>query len=159
MRQQSNMTHRFADIPEANIPRSSFLQKSRYKTTFNADYLIPFYHQHVMPGDTFNWSANLYGRMNTPIYPLLDNLVLSTFYFFVPYRQLQTNFRKLMGERTDPGDSIAYTFATVTSPVGGFTTGTLADYLGLPVDATAFAGNTLTVMSLPFRGYNHIWKG
>jgi hypothetical protein len=159
MSRPSVMEHKFSSVPEANIPRSSFDRKHAYKTTINADYLYPFYLDHVMPGDTLKFNASLMARMSTPLNaPIMDNLFLDTFYFYVPYRIVWDNFRKFMGERVDPSDSISYTVPQISSATGGFVTGTLADYFGLPVDSTVFSGNTLSVMSLPFRGYNLIWN-
>lgn len=152
------MVHRFSDVPEANIPRSAFNRKMTYKTTFNSDELIPFHVDHVQPGDTINFKASLFARMATPIYPLMDNLFMDTFYFFVPYRILWTNFRKFMGERVNPADPINYVIPQMVSATNGFTTGTLPDYFGLPVDNTLFSGNTISVMSLPFRAYNLIYN-
>lgn len=159
MKMPSVMEHSFAGLPSANIPRSAFQRKYSYKTTFDVDYLIPYGGvDHVMPGDTIKFKSTIFARMSTPIYPLMDNLYLDTFHFFVPYRIVWSNFRKFMGERIDPSDSISYTVPTISSASGGFVTGTLADYFGLPVDSTLFSGQTLTVMSLPFRAYNLIWN-
>ena len=38
---RSVMEHSFANVPRANIPRSSFNRSHGVKTTFDADYLIP----------------------------------------------------------------------------------------------------------------------
>ena len=83
---RSPMEHSFANVPRADIPRSSFNRSHGLKSTFDADYLIPVLVDDVVPGDTFNVNMNFFGRLATPLYPLMDNLRLESFFFFVPYR-------------------------------------------------------------------------
>ena len=49
-----------------------------HKTTFDAGKLIPFYIDEVLPGDTFNVKATLFGRLATPINPVMDNIKLDS---------------------------------------------------------------------------------
>lgn len=100
------MKHDFSRIPQANIPRSVFNRDHGYKTTFDAGYLIPFFADEALPGDTFNLSATIFARMTTPIYPIMDNLFMDVHYFAVPLRLLWDNFQKFMGETDDPYDRI-----------------------------------------------------
>ena len=51
---QSVMKHQFSQVPKANIPRSVFNRSHGYKTTFDSGYLVPFYVDEALPGDTFN---------------------------------------------------------------------------------------------------------
>ena len=83
---RSNMVHSFSQAPTADIPRSSFNRSSTLKTTFDAGYLIPVYVDEALPGDTFNMNPSFFARMNTPIYPLMDNLFLDVHFFSVPDR-------------------------------------------------------------------------
>ena len=106
---RSVMTHSFAEVPRANIPRSSFNRSHGYKSTFDADYLIPVLVDDVVPGDTFNVNMNFFARLATPLYPIMDNMYLETFFFFVPYRLVWDNWEKMHGAQDDPSDSIAYT--------------------------------------------------
>lgn len=148
--------HSFAMIPGAEIPRSAFNRSSNVKTTFDAGYLIPFWVDEALPGDTFNVNAHVFARMTTPIWPVLDNIYLDTFFFFVPLRLLQTNFKRLMGEQANPADSIDFQTPLVTSPTGGFARGGLEDYFGIPPQATA--GTTHSVVAYWHRGYSLIWN-
>jgi hypothetical protein len=83
---KSNMQHQFSQVPKVEIPRSVFNRTHTHKTTFDAGKLVPFYIDEVLPGDTFNVKATLFGRLNTPIAPVMDNMYLDTHYFFVPSR-------------------------------------------------------------------------
>ena len=110
---QSVMNHSFQQTPKAEIPRSSFDMSHGLKTTFDADGLVPIMVQDVIPGSTHNCQVNIFGRLATPLHPIMDNLYLDTFFFFVPYRLLWTNWEKFMGSQDDPGDSIDYTIPVI----------------------------------------------
>ena len=144
--------HSFSTVAAANIQRSSFNRDHGYKTTFDSGYLIPCFVDEVLPGDTFNLDANVFARLSTPVVPIMDNIYVETFFFFVPTRLVWDNFRKLMGERDNPGDSIDYVVPQLRAP-DGFKVGSLADYFGLPVNV-----ENLSVNALPFRAYNLIYK-
>ena len=151
---QSNMTHQFSNVPEAQIPRSKFDRSCGYKATFDAGYLIPIFVDEVLPGDSFSVKENLFGRLNTPLVPFMDNLFLDTFYFFVPNRLVWNNWQKFNGEQTDPGDSTDYLVPQITAPaVTGFENSSLFDYMGIPTQVPG-----IKVNSLHMRAYNLIWN-
>ena len=149
---KSVMQHQFSQIPSAEIPRSVFDRSHGYKTTFDVGYLIPFYADEALPGDTFNLHVTLFGRLATPLYPIMDNLFMDVHFFAVPNRLLWANWKKFMGEQANPGDSTSYTIPVVVAPVGGFATGSVADYLGMP---TLIAN--LQCGALHHRAYNLIY--
>lgn len=148
------MVHSFSYLPSTNIPRSKFRQVSTHKTAFDVDKLIPVFLQEVIPGDTFKIKATGFGRLATPIYPLMDNLYLDTFWFFVPHRLVWSNWKRFCGEQDDPGDSIDYTVpvcaATATT---GYSEQSLFDYFGLPTKVPDYEHS-----ALPLRGYNLIFN-
>lgn len=151
---RSVMTHQFSQIPRADIPRSQFDRSSGYKTTFDAGYLVPFFIDEALPGDTFRLKHTLFGRLATPVVPVLDNLFLDTFYFAVPIRLVWDNWQKFNGEQVDPGDSTDFLVPQLVAPaVSGFTVGSISDYFGLP---TGIAG--ISVSSLWHRAYNLIYN-
>jgi hypothetical protein len=145
-------------IPRADIPRSKFTAQKTHKTTFDAGYLIPIYLDEVLPGDTFNVNATMFARMATPLYPIMDNLHMDTFYFFVPNRLVWDNWQKFMGEQKKPGDSIDYIIPTVTTPAGGYAVNSLQDYMGLPTVGQLGAEATVEHSALWNRGINLIWN-
>lgn len=150
---KSVMKHAFSMIPKTNIQRSSFDRSFGYKTTFDEGLLIPFFCDEVLPGDTFKLKTSVLARLSTPIVPVMDNMFLDMQFFFVPNRLLWDHWTNFNGEQRDPTDSVDYLVPTVTSPVGGFATQSIFDYLGLP---TGIAN--LSVNSLPLRAYNLIWN-
>ncbi len=148
-----NMQHLFSQVPKTEIPRSRFNRSHGLKTTFDAGYLVPILVDEVLPGDTFNLKATLFTRVATLISPIMDNLYMDTFFFFVPERLVFENFQRMCGEQDNPDDSTDFLFPTITSPAGGFAVGSLADYFGIP---TGIAN--LEVRAEPFRCYNLIYN-
>jgi hypothetical protein len=157
-RNKSVSSHQFAMIPKAEIPRSSFDTQYAHKTTFDGGFLVPIYCDEVLPGDMHNVKATMFARLATPLFPVMDNLHLDTFFFFVPNRLVWTNWTKFMGEQDNPGDSISYVVPTITSPAGGYAVGSVFDYLGLPTAGQITGSNTVTHNALPLRAYNLIYN-
>ena len=151
---KSVMSHSFAQVPRAEIPRSSFDRSHGYKTTFDGGYLVPILVDEVLPGDTFTCRVTAFTRLSTPIYPVMDNMRVETFFFFVPYRLVWDNFQKFMGEQVNPGDSIDFTIPTCDAPgTTGYQNESLQCYFGIP---TGIAN--LTHTNLIARAYNLIWN-
>lgn len=157
-RNKSVDAHQFAMIPRADIPRSAFKRQSTLKTTFNSANLVPVFVDEVLPGDTFNLEMTSFCRMATPIYPIMDNIHLETFFFFVPNRLVWTNFVKMMGQQDNPADSISYITPQQVCPAGGYAVNSLQDYFGLPTVGQVGGGNTVSHNALPLRAYNLIWN-
>lgn len=157
-RNQSVSAHSFAMVPRADIPRSRFNVQTSHKTTFDAGKLVPIYVDEVLPGDTFSLSCTAFGRMATPIFPIMDNLHMDTFFFFVPYRLVWDNWKRFMGEQRNPGDSTNFLVPQVLSPVAGWPIGSIGDYFGLPTVGQVAAGKSVTHSALPFRAYNLIFN-
>ncbi|WNK14606.1 MAG: major capsid protein [Microvirus sp.] len=153
----SVMPHQFSMVPRADIPRSAFRMQTGHKTTFGGGLLIPVYLQEVLPGDSFNVKMTAFTRTATLIYPLMDNLYLESFFFFVPNRLVWTNWIKFMGEQVNPGDSTSFTIPQIVSPAGGFARVDIYDYFGLPCTPN-LGGNTISVSALPLRCYNLIFN-
>lgn len=151
MKRRSHMDHQFSRVPNVEIPRSSFDRTSRYMTAFDHSKLIPIFVDEALPGDTFSLKTTAFARMATPIFPVMDNLFLDTFYFAVPKRLVWDNWEKFNGAQTDPGDSTDYTIPVIDT--ASFAEGSLGDYFGLPTDVNLDGINVL-----PFRAYQLIWN-
>nr|QJB18897.1 MAG: major capsid protein [Microvirus sp.] len=150
---RSHASHNFAQVPKADIPRSSFDRSSNFKTTFDGGYLVPVFWDEVLPGDTHHLKMTAFARLATPIKPFMDNLYFDSFFFFIPNRLLWTNWKKFNGEQNNPADSTSYIMPTITSPVGGYGEQSLYDYFGLP---TKVAG--VVHRADPLRAYNKTWN-
>lgn len=148
------MIHQFSQVPKAEIQRSSFNRSHGLKTTFDGGFLVPIFLDEVLPGDTFNLRMHGFARMSTPLYPLMDNMKMETFFFFVPNRLLWENWERFNGQQDRPSDSTDYLMPTFKLVSGiSVLEGDLGDYFGLPtgVDEIEFS-------RLPFRAYNLIFN-
>lgn len=149
--------HRFSDAPAMYMRRSKFDRSHVYKTTFNSGKLIPVFVDEVLPGDTARMSVNYFARLATPIKPIMDNIYLDWFFFFVPNRLVWDHWQNFCFEQEDPGDSTDYVIPT-TSADGNTDNrflGSLWDYFGLPLNTT---GGVTGVSALPFRAVFLIWN-
>lgn len=147
--------NRFAQVPRAEIPRSSFDRSHGVKTTFDAGVLIPVYLDEALPGDTFNLSMSMFARLATPLKPLMDNMYLESFFFAVPIRLLWENWHKFNGAQDTPGDSTDFTIPQVIVPDLGYAPGYMEDYFGLPLE---IAPNGWSHSALPRRAYYRIYN-
>jgi hypothetical protein len=157
-RNKSVNVHQFAMIPKADIPRSRFDRQSALKTAFDSGFLVPIFVDEVLPGDSFSLRMTAFCRLATPLFPVMDNLHLDTFFFYVPNRLLWNNWVRFMGEQDNPGDSISYVIPQCVSPVGGYPIGSIFDFMGLPTVGQVGGAATVSHSSLPLRAYNLIWN-
>ena len=149
--------HRFSDAPAMYMKRTKFDRSHVYKTTFNSGKLIPVFIDEVLPGDTTRMSVNYFARLATPIKPIMDNIYLDWFFFFVPNRLVWEHWQNFCFEQEDPDDSTDYIIPTVTATGNSNNAyiGSLWDYFGLPVNTS---GNLSGVSALPFRGVYLIYN-
>lgn len=149
--------HRFSDAPAMYMKRTKFDRSHVYKTTFDSGKLIPVFVDEVLPGDTTRMSVNYFARLATPIKPIMDNIYLDWFFFFVPNRLVWEHWQNFCFEQEDPDDSTDYVIPTisVTGNSENAYIGSLWDYFGLPVNTS---GNLSGISALPFRGVYLIWN-
>lgn len=147
--------HSFARTPEINIQRSVFNRSFQAKDTMNFDLLTPFFWDEILPGDTAKLNVQMFARLATQVVPLMDNMYMDFFFFFIPNRIVWKNFTKFMGEQENPDDSIDYLIPQVhiPAPTGLNTLNmTIYDKLGLPIAWPSL--EDMKVNSLLLRGYN-----
>lgn len=160
----------FSELPKVDIGRSIFNRDFGHKTSFNVGDLIPFYIDEVVPGSTHNITTSVVARLQTLLNPIMDNLYLDTFYFFVPMRILWDHWKEFCGENSDgpwTRDKIQYRIPVLYYPVEtsdgaadqGFDQGSIADYFGVPINThidTLTYGDENCPSALPFRAYAKI---
>lgn len=142
MHVQGPQINQFNNISPNPIPRSSFQRDYPLRTTFNQDYLVPIFNDEILPGDDISLKMTAFTRVATPIKPIMDNLYLETFFFFVPNRLVWSNWQKFQGEQINPGDSVAYTIPVLDDTVAplsttGFQPQSIFDYLEMPTLVTS----------------------
>lgn len=158
---RSSINNLWTTLPSVNLPRSKFLRPSAHKTTIGFDYLYPIFVDQVYPGDTYRLQTHLYARL-TPTaikVPLMDNIHLEIFYFFVPYRLLWNHWENFIGGNDATPDDEASTEYVMPTFLGTPIPHTvesfsLFDYLGVPVGVQM----AQKVRTLWHRGYTLIWN-
>lgn len=165
-----NQISRFTLNPSVDIQRSKFERNSDVKFSFNVGDLVPFYVDEVLPGDTFSIDTSKVVRMQPLVAPIMDNMYLDTYWFFVPNRLVWEHWKNFCGENTANAwtPSVEYNVPKVQGCVSSnasssgerWLPGDIADYMGIPVNSSAVSTSDeyLFVNALPFRGYALIWN-
>lgn len=138
-------------------PRSKFDRSHQLLTTINEGDLVPIYCDEVLPGDTAKVRLNGLIRMSTPIYPIMDNCYMDTYFFFVPCRLLWEHWENMFGENDTNYWAEKTEYSTPTCTIGGksgIRNGTIGDYFGLPTEVK----NAIKVNALPARAYAMIYN-
>ena len=147
-----NANSRFALNPtNIDISRSKFNMNHSVKFSGNVGDIIPFEVQEVLPGDTFQYNTSKVVRLQTLVAPIMDNVYMDTYYFFVPTRLTWEHWKQFNGENTESKwlPSTQYSIPQITAPADtGWQIGTIADYFGIPTGVP-----NLSVNALPFRAY------
>ena len=145
----------FGHTPKIDLNRSKFDMSHSVKTSFNTGDIIPiFVDSDILPGDTVQVDLASLVRMATPIYPIMDNLYLDSYWFFVPHRLVFDQWAEFWGENEDPwARTTQIELPMLEQPSGGWNTGTIADYMGIPIGVQGEDVN-----ALPFRAYCKIWN-
>ncbi len=150
----SVMRHEFSKVPRAEIPRSTFNRSHGHKTTFDGGKLIPYFVDEALPGDTFTVRSTLFARMSTPIFPVMDNSIMETFFFAVPIRLIWENWERFNGSQDNPGDSTDFLIPQIVSPAsGGHEVNEIYDYMGIPPGVEGLSHSALWN-----RAYNLIYN-
>jgi len=158
--------HQFAEVPHADIQRSTFDRSHGLKTTFNAGELVPIYVDEALPGDTFSCNLTAFSRLATPIHPTMDNAFMDSHFFAVPVRLVWDDFEEFMGETktykaagpTRLDGTPDFTAATpipptITAGGSGEAEASLSDYFGIPTKQA-----NLEFSALWHRAYTLVWN-
>lgn len=138
-------------------PRSKFDRSHQLLTTINEGDLVPIYCDEVLPGDTARVRLNGLIRMSTPIYPVMDNAYMDTYFFFVPCRLLWEHWENMFGENDTDYWAERTEYSTPKCTIGGqsgLVNGSLGDYFGLPTGVK----DPIKVNALPARAYAMIYN-
>ena len=148
-----NQSVRLSELPKVSVPRSKFDKSHKHTTTFNVGRLVPVFCSEVLPGQTTQIDTSVVIRLQTLLRPLMDNLYLDTYFFFVPNRIIWDHWEEFMGENSDSAwiPQVEHHKPTLTASPNGFSPYSLADYFGLPIKVGG-----IKVDHLPFRAYSKI---
>lgn len=154
-----NAESHFSQTPEVEVRRSRFERPFNHKFTMNVGDLVPFYWTTIMPGDTVSMNTSKVVRMSTLLDPVMDNLYLDCYYFFIPWRLVWSHTKEFFGEISSGpwAPSTTYSFPKIKTTGGSGTNDvvrpqTVADYMGIPVGVTNLYFN-----ALPIRSYDLVY--
>ena len=142
-------------LPQAKGMKSTFDLSENLKTTIDMDNLYPVYWEELNPGDHFEMSVASVCRLMPTVTPVMDNIKLKFFAFWVPNRLLWKNWTKFMGAKEWQEDKNDFLVPQLNMKVAENVSGGLADYLYCPPTGTKC---DYKVSALPFRAYNKIWN-
>lgn len=152
----------YTTIPAPKVPRNLFNRSRPNTLSMPFQRTVPTLTEEIYPGDLMRCNPELFARLQPMIAPVMNNMKISTHFFFVPLRTLNKHFSEFMfNNRTgDYTDVLPYchtgTFFVLVSALydaGNYELAAevirLLDHIGLPfkyqssVAAQGFVGNWL----------------
>lgn len=157
----------YSVIDTIDVQRSHWTRNWTHKTSFNAGKLIPFYIDgDIIPGTTIKNKTSIVVRMTTPLYPVMDNLYLDTYYFKCSKFWYWEHFRDQHGENNQSAwtQTIEYTTPQIKlenkENSAKYGPNDLACYFGVPIGVKNFSwdrwavGAYIDVWNNHFRSQN-----
>ena len=160
MAKKSNFV--FGSVPMIRASRSRFDLSQSIKTSGNVGKLYPFFCQEVYPGDSFKIKSTILSRLSSSyLRPVMDNLFLDQYYFFVPSRLVFDKWAQVFGENK-AGKWANTTPPTVPTFKNSGSSGNIAlhdnvcAYINLPV-GQELGDNVRDISLLPYRAFALIY--
>lgn len=148
--------------------RTNFDLSHRVATTMKVGRLTPIDIVEVLPGDTWSMKTNSLTRLSTTlIRPIMDDMYLDAFSFFVPLRLCYDQLEEVFGDTSnnpyDDPDLSSLPFVDISSVSNrqiNVQPGTVGDYLGLPTTLVTAptTGITTDFSVVPFRAFALIYN-
>lgn len=147
-------------------PKRNKIDLSRVnKLTCEAGEIVPFFLEECIPDDSFKLATANRIRLAPQVLPLMHQIDVSMYWFFVPTRLLWSNWEEFItgGKDGTSAPIIPYfNFGQGTSSLkktAGI--GMLSDYLGIPTNSSSVTSGSITPQSynfLPFAAYVKIYN-
>lgn len=160
MAKKSNFV--FGSVPMIRASRSRFDLSQSIKTSGNVGKLYPFFCQEVYPGDTFKINSTILTRLSSSyLRPVMDNLFLDQYYFFVPSRLVFDKWAQVFGENkagkwANTAPPKVPTFTNQSSSNNIALHDNVCAYINLPVGQDLGA-NINDISVLPYRAFALIY--
>lgn len=159
------------DTVEIKKPAKNVFNLSHdVKATYNFDKLYPFLCQPIYPGDTFNARAEVFMRAMPMLAPVMHNVDMHIYFFFVPMRLVWNENKKrdwkvfiTGGEDGLQNPTLPYFDYNSLANIGQsyVEDKSLLDYMGFPTVRQANVHSSTVnehICSLPFRAYQLIYN-
>lgn len=157
----------FTEVPAPKVSRNLFNLSHEVKMSGKFGFLYPVLLCDAMPGDTFRDTMTAFMRFAPMLAPIMHRIDVTTHFFFVPNRLVTDHWEDFItgGRDGDLEPVLPYIRVDTLAAAGGGTgfqmmqTGSLWDYLGLPVyNAVPGVWSQEQITALPFRAYAKIWN-
>lgn len=135
------------------------------KLACEAGEIVPFFLEECIPDDSFKLATANRIRLAPQVLPLMHQIDVSMYWFFVPTRLLWPNWEEFITGGKDgasapiiPYFNFGQGSSTLIKTAG---VGLLSDYLGIPTNASAVTAGSITGQSynfLPFAAYVKIYN-
>lgn len=139
------------DWAHIDAPRTRFLMPYDHITSFNTGDIVPLEWEEVLPGDSWMVDMSFMLRLATPLAPFMSRVFLDVYAFFIPNRIIWNHWTEFYGENNTSAWTQSYNYSIPQCELGANTvkTGSIGDYMGLPVDSVG----DYSVSDLPLRSY------
>lgn len=157
----------FDKVPIKVPAKNVFNLSHDVKATYNFGKLYPFLCQPVYPGDTWNCRAEIFMRTMPLVCPVMHNVDMHFYFFFVPNRLIWNANRKsdwkvfiTGGEDGQQNPVLPYwSYSQLRAVPAYYNNGSLLDHMGFPSSQSQpHTGRTEPISLLPFRAYHCIWN-
>ncbi len=159
----------FDDLPGVKAPRANFNLSHRVVTTMKPGLLHPIKVVEVLSGDTWTVDSAQLVKLVTPLVrPIMDDVYLDTYSFFVPLRLCYDKLEDVFGdsspsayESQDLAVIPSFTISTESSASSAPPSGTVYDYLGVTSDVVQIGQGTPYAANysvLPARAFALVWN-
>ncbi|QXP44206.1 MAG: major capsid protein [Arizlama microvirus] len=138
--------------------RSAFDLSHEKKFTCDMGQIIPVLATAALPGDVFQLDNSCVIRFQPMVAPILHQVDVETFYFFVPYRLLDEDFETFITKGIQGTTELTpplFDPSLFTTPANVFAMGGLWDFLGFPLLQPP---PEACPMDYPRRAYYKIWN-
>ena len=108
--------------------------------------LMPIGITECLPGDTFQQATSVFLRCSPLVTPVMHPVHVTVHHWYIPTRLLWDDWEDFI--TGGPDGMNASIMPTIRAPSGGFSIGSLADYMAIPSGIP-----NLEVCALPFRAY------
>nr|WNN13238.1 MAG: major capsid protein [Microvirus sp.] len=135
------------------------------KLTCEAGEIVPFFLEECLPDDSFKLATANRIRLAPQVLPLMHQIDVSMYWFFVPCRILWPNWEEFItGGKNGTSEPIIPYFnfgqgsSSLMKTAG---VGMLSDYLGIPTNASSIGTSAITSQSynfMPFAAYVKIYN-
>lgn len=127
------------------------------KLTGKFGKLIPILCRPTLPGDVYKLTSEVLVRLAPMIAPIMTKVNVYTHFFFVPNRLVYKGWKDFITGGEDGESNEIYPRLKISSSMASnFKPGSLADYLGFPVQDNLNAPVELDI--LPFKAYQLIYN-